>query len=265
MDEPRAGVDVIVAKPVVVSDTLTDVDVTEVTAPSACVVTMTVTIDLVAVETWADVIVVLDVLEVADSEAAAEVVPDVTADERPVEVVDEVSVVGMTTVVDWPFDVVATEVSVVFVVTEVLVIVAVGVVVEAVTTEVVAALEGAVVVAAEALALAPVPACLLWNIPSSIPAGISEACEEEMRVRIAKTARCVERSIAGEMRQGDGVVEWFLNWKCTKNQGVTLCWYGSSSYLDQWMVGDVAMVEEMEGQRVDEERASVCLPVMMKH
>lgn len=175
LDEPRAGVDVIVAKPVVVSDTLRDVDVMEVTAPSACVVIITVTIDLVAVETWADVIVVLDVLEVADSEAAAEVVPEVTADEIPVEVVDEVSVVGMTTVVDWPFDVVATEVSVVFVVTEVLVIVAVGVVVEAVTTEVVASPEGAVVVAAEALALAPVPACLLWNMPSSIPAGISDA------------------------------------------------------------------------------------------
>lgn len=68
-----------------------------------------------------------------------------------------------------------------------------------------------------------------------------------MRVRTAKAARCVERSIAGELRQGDGVVEWLLNWKCTKNQGVTLCRNGSSSYLDQWMAGDVTMVDEVDG------------------
>lgn len=145
-DEPRAGVDVIVAKPVVVSDTLRDVDVMEETAPSAWVVTMTVTIDLVAVETWADVIVVLEVLDVADSEAAAEVVLDVSAEETPVEVVDEVRVVGTTMTLVWPFEVVDTDVSVVRVATDVLVMVAVGVVVEAVTTDVVAAaLEGVVV------------------------------------------------------------------------------------------------------------------------
>jgi len=50
-EDPRAGVDVMVAKPVVVSETLRDVEVKEETAPSACVVTMTVTIDLVDVET----------------------------------------------------------------------------------------------------------------------------------------------------------------------------------------------------------------------
>jgi hypothetical protein len=50
-EDPRAGVDVIVAKPVVVSETLRDVEVMEETAPLACVVKMTVTIDLVDVET----------------------------------------------------------------------------------------------------------------------------------------------------------------------------------------------------------------------
>jgi hypothetical protein len=50
-DWPRAGVDVMVAKPVVVAETLRDVEVIEETAPLACVVMMTVTIDLVDVET----------------------------------------------------------------------------------------------------------------------------------------------------------------------------------------------------------------------
>lgn len=157
-DEPRAGVDVIVAKPVVVSDTLRDVDVMEDTAPLACVVITTVTMDLVAVETWADVIVVLEVFDVAESEAAAEDVLDVSAEGRPVEMVDEVRVVGTTTMLVWPFEVVGTDVSVTRVVTEVLVTVAVGVVVEAVTTDVVAAVDGVADAGVEAEA--PVP-CLL--------------------------------------------------------------------------------------------------------
>lgn len=174
-----------VAKPVVVSETLRDVEVMEATAPLACVVMMTVTIDLVDVETWADVIVVLDVLEVADSDAAADDVFDVS-EASPVEVVDEVSVVGTTTVVGVLFEVVVTDVSVVRVVTEVEVMVAVGVVVDAVTTDVVAALDDD--------AEAPVPnVCLLWNIPFII--GMSTAAVEvEIRVRTAK-APWAERSI----------------------------------------------------------------------
>lgn len=50
-----------VAKPVVVEETLRDVEVEDTMAPSGCVVIMTVTIDLVESETWADVIVVLEV------------------------------------------------------------------------------------------------------------------------------------------------------------------------------------------------------------
>lgn len=196
LDEPRAGVEVIVAKPVVVSDTLRDVDVMEDTAPLACVVTTTVTIDLVAVETWADVIVVLEVLEVAGSEAAAEDVLDASVDGTPVEVMDEVRVVGTTTTLVWPFEVVGTVVSVARVVTEVLVTVAVGVVVEAVTTDVAAALVGGVC-EAEVEAEAPVP-CLLWTIPRFSSIGMSMAMEEETRVRTAKAALIVEMSIVNE-------------------------------------------------------------------
>lgn len=188
LDEPRAGVDVIVANPVVVSATLRDVDVMDETAPLACVVTITVTIDLVDVETWADVIVVFDVLEVEVSDdAAPELAFEVSTDGTPVEVVAEVTVVGTTAVVGVPLEVVAMEVSVVRVVTDVEVMVAVGVVVDAVTTEVVTALDG--VVEAEA----PVPtAWRLWNMPSR--RGISAAFDCEKRERTTKTPR-VERSI----------------------------------------------------------------------
>jgi len=134
---------------------------------------------------------VIVILDVDDSDDGAADDFDVS-EARPVDVVEDVTVVGTTTVVGVLFDVVGTDVSVVRVVTDVEVMVAVGVVVDAVTTDVAAALPDVVV--------APVPAndCLLWNIPSMI--GMSTAAVwVERSVRTAK-ALWAERSIFVDMQ-----------------------------------------------------------------
>jgi hypothetical protein len=196
----REGVVVMVADPVVLRIIDAEVEVIDETTPSE-VVTMTVTICCVDVDTRAEVMVVFEVLAllsddllvfdlVAVSEVGVTLVDGVTADVVSEVTVDlEVTVVGVLLVVVVDTDVMTLEVVIV-------------------VLDVVAAFAEVVVVVAAA-AVEPVPAaCRLWNTPSAM--GLPSAADADAVATRARreSASRAEKYIVAQRHETSEDVMW---------------------------------------------------------